>query len=639
MASAADVEAWCEDQPGGNIGLRLPLTAVGVDVDAYKGPAELAAWQNLVARFGPLPDTAPWCSSRDDGISGVRLLAVPDGYEAVTDLGLAGEVIQHFHRYVVAPPSIHPDTGQPYRWVNAPAGQLPDVRKLPPLPAAWLDGLRPANLAPGVQQPHRTGWTDPDIDALIEHGIPADGQKHDDKLRDVVWKLHARGHSRPATYVIWQAIVTRTPLKDPRDPWTAADFERHWNGADRKHGRLAFTPPAAASVQRELEPNGSGQLSRIDELRGALIGSDGLDTLPVPEPVIDGLLYRDSLAWLHGKPGHCKSFVALDWACCIDAGLPWMGLAVTPGRVLYVIAEGTTGLRPRVRAWEDRAGQKTGVIFLPVAVQMLQPADTAAIAALAAELGCVLVVIDTQARVTVGADENSAVDMGRLVVAAEQIRMASGACVQFVHHEARGGDNLRGSTALEGAATTILRVVKDGSRIELTNPKQKDTAEADSMVLWVVPRLQSVVIAGQPEGPTLDLRTESETKILKVLLDSFGTTGASASLLRETCGLPKSTFHWALNRLVKDGLIQNLGTRTRSCYVPAQTRPLTEVQQVQRGPSPTGPMSNATTQGVALDHRTNGTADTSTCSVCGAPVSPLRFAQAGQLCPRCEATP
>jgi len=246
-------------------------------------------------------------------------------------------------------------------------------------------------------------------------------------LRDVVWKLHARGHSKPATYVIWQAIVTRTPLKDPRDPWTDADFERHWNGADRKQGRPAFTPPAAASAQREPGPNGSGQLSRIDELRGALIGSGGLDTLPVPEPVIDGLLYRDSLAWLHGKPGHCKSFVALDWACCIDAGLPWMGLAVTPGPVLYVIAEGTTGLHPRVRAWEHRAGCKTGVIFLPVAVQMLQPADTAAIAALAAELGCVLVVIDTQARVTVGADENSAVDMGRLVVAAEQIRMASGA--------------------------------------------------------------------------------------------------------------------------------------------------------------------------------------------------------------------
>ena len=82
-------------------------------------------------------------------------------------------------------------------------------------------------------------------------------------------------------------------------------------------------------------------------------------------------------------------------------------------------------------------------------------------------------VIDTQARVTVGADENSAVDMGHLVVAADKVRAATGACVLFLHHEARAGENMRGSTALEGAAATLLRVAKDGSRVELTNPKQR----------------------------------------------------------------------------------------------------------------------------------------------------------------------
>ena len=32
-------------------------------------------------------------------------------------------------------------------------------------------------------------------------------------------------------------------------------------------------------------------------------------------------------------------------------------------------------------------------------------------------------------------------------------------------------------------------------------------------------------------------------------------------------------------------------------------------------------------------------ADTRRCGQCGAPVSPLRYAQAGRLCARCEATP
>jgi hypothetical protein len=71
------------------------------------------------------------------------------------------------------------------------------------------------------------------------------------------------------------------------------------------------------------------------------------------------------------------------------------------------------------------------------------PGTPNAIAELAAELQCVLVVLDTQARVTVGADENSAVDMGRLVAAAEKIRVATRACVKFVHHEAAPGQHAR----------------------------------------------------------------------------------------------------------------------------------------------------------------------------------------------------
>src|SRR5260370_41863585 len=128
---------------------------------------------------------------------------------------------------------------------------------------------------------------------------------------------------------------------------------------------------------------------------------------------------------------------------------------------------------------------------------------------------------------------------------------------------------MRGSTALEGAAATILRVVKDGARVELTNPKQKDAAQADPMTLWVVPQLRSVVIVGQPDTPTLEYATASETKVLGTLLESFGSTGASATALRNATGLAESTFHWALNRLVRGGRIGNVRTRTPACYLPA----------------------------------------------------------------------
>jgi AAA domain len=190
-------------------------------------------------------------------------------------------------------------------------------------------------------------------------------------------------------------------------------------------------PPMAPGPAPAEPPDGRDETgltaiaaARLDSLRGALLDSAALDTIGSPRPVIDGMLYRDSLAWLHGKPGTYKSFIALDWAACVDAGLPWQDHETTCGAVLYLIAEGAAGLLKRVRAWEDRAGFTTGVRFLPVVVQLLNPVDLGAFTGLVGELQPVLVIIDTQARVTLGAEENSAMEMGRLVAATEQVRAA-----------------------------------------------------------------------------------------------------------------------------------------------------------------------------------------------------------------------
>jgi 5S rRNA maturation endonuclease (ribonuclease M5) len=317
----------------------------------------------------------------------------------------------------------------------------------------------------------------------------------------------------------------------------------------------------------DTQAPGPGGLSRAGELRGALLDSAALDQLPDPEPLIDGILYRDSLAWLHGKPGHGKSFVALDWAACVSTGLPWQMHGTTQGQVLYVIAEGVSGLRQRVRAWEDHTRAGAGVTFLPVAVQLLNHADVEALITVASDLEPVFIVVDTQARVTVGGDENSAKDMGELVAAADRIRRATRACILLVHHEARNGDNLRGSTALEGAATTLARVAKDGPHITVENTKQKDAPEFDRIRLWLTPRLESAVLSShEPVGLTGEY-TDSEQKIIDTLRDSFGTTGAPGGKLSDVVAVPKSSYYRALNRLVSTGAIANIGTRKRPHYL------------------------------------------------------------------------
>lgn len=149
--SYADVYAWTEGTEGaGNIALRMPHHVVGLDVDAYDNKTGGQTLANLEAKYGPLPAT--WRStSRDDGVSGIRLYRVPEHLAWPGELPGGGiEIIQHRHRYTVAWPSVHP-TGKTYRWIdpngNDTLGVVPPIDDLPDLPDAWVAGITGGRLA------------------------------------------------------------------------------------------------------------------------------------------------------------------------------------------------------------------------------------------------------------------------------------------------------------------------------------------------------------------------------------------------------------------------------------------------------------------------------------------------------------
>lgn len=76
--SGADVHAWTEQHPDGNIGIRLPVDVFGIDVDHYDNKPGGLTLHQLEQKYGPLPAT--WrTTSRDDGFSGIRLYTVPPG--------------------------------------------------------------------------------------------------------------------------------------------------------------------------------------------------------------------------------------------------------------------------------------------------------------------------------------------------------------------------------------------------------------------------------------------------------------------------------------------------------------------------------------------------------------------------------
>ena len=92
--------------------------------------------------------------------------------------------------------------------------------------------------------------------------------------------------------------------------------------------------------------------------------------------------------------------------------------------------------------------------WLPEAVNLYSPQWASALAEVVAERCPSLVVIDTFARSIVGADENSAKDVGQVVAHLDMIRCAASSCVLVVHHA--GKDKTAGSAWLDGAARSAL---------------------------------------------------------------------------------------------------------------------------------------------------------------------------------------
>ncbi|MEV7976236.1 AAA family ATPase [Streptomyces sp. NPDC086519] len=226
---------------------------------------------------------------------------------------------------------------------------------------------------------------------------------------------------------------------------------------------------------------------RVDQLEAELLDAAALDSIEPLEPVIADVLYRDTLARVYGASGTFKSFMTLDFAGCVGTGMAWHGQAVTQGPVIYLVAEGIRGIRKRVRAWEQHHGRKmTGVYFLPRPVQAMD-LEWLVLIELCKRRKPALVVIDTQARVTVGIEENSNTEMGRVVDRMEQLRAASEACVLLVHHTGHDGDRGRGATAVKGALQTELGVERKGTTlldttITLKTGKQKDDEELGDVV-------------------------------------------------------------------------------------------------------------------------------------------------------------
>jgi hypothetical protein len=139
------IKVWWDRWPQAMIGAPVPESLLVVDFDPWNNPDCVVELENLV---GFLPPTLTAWSGRRDGGRHLYYLR-PAG--TFTSTRLPHGIDLKVNGYCIVPPSIHPVTGQPYRWEERDPVPLPPrlrelIRPLPPKP-------QPVTLSPKTGRP------------------------------------------------------------------------------------------------------------------------------------------------------------------------------------------------------------------------------------------------------------------------------------------------------------------------------------------------------------------------------------------------------------------------------------------------------------------------------------------------------
>ena len=441
-ATRADLER--QHIPGANIGIRLgepSKTPAGylhlIDLDIRKPEAEADAWA-AVRRLVPTLDQLPMVISG----SGTgrhfyfwsetplrsEKLAKGEGWEV--ELFGTG-------KQAVLPPSIHPDTGKPYRWERPIVRELVDLGIGPPI--SIRQDARPA----AEEAEDEWDWAKPDPDwPRIRKAL---GKIKDASDRDTWLKIGfalkdvSSGSEEHAAegFRLWCKWSQRCPEK--------------------------YSEKAQRATWRSFKRSGTGVgAGGVSASRLTFLSPSECEAAPSRGYVIKGLIAPGDVGCIFGAPGAGKSLLSPFLAYAVAQGREAFGQRVRAGGAFYVAAEDPHGMRGRVRALKAAYGDAPG-FQLVEGVSNLHPDAPDLVALIEAVQARTpsIVFIDTLAMAFPGLEENSAESMGNVVAVARKLAEC-GAAVVLVHHDTKAETGTpRGHSILNGALDVALHVKRD----------------------------------------------------------------------------------------------------------------------------------------------------------------------------------
>lgn len=215
-----------------------------------------------------------------------------------------------------------------------------------------------------------------------------------------------------------------------------------------------------------------------------IVFADQLDgDFTPPRELIEGLLTEGGSSLWYGDSNSGKTFSAVSMGCAVSLGALWLGLRTEEGLVIYIAAESPASACIRLQGYQLFHG-----LIVPNFAIVKSPIDLfdgdadsdlliQEIRRIELERGLKvkLIIGDTLARLSAGANENSGQDMGLIVRRIDRIRTETGAHFAMIHHAGKiAANGARGWSGLRAAVDTEVEITDSptGRCLEVT--KQRD---------------------------------------------------------------------------------------------------------------------------------------------------------------------
>ena len=207
------------------------------------------------------------------------------------------------------------------------------------------------------------------------------------------------------------------------------------------------------------------------------------DKFEPPDELVEGVLTAGDGSVLYGDSNSGKTFLMIDLACAVARGVEWMGRKTEPGLVVYLAAESPASVRSRLQAYQRHHGVKVpnfAIVQSPIDL-FDGDSDTDKVIKTVQQIEqqrgqkARLIIGDTLARLSAGANENAGQDMGLVVRRFDRIRTECKAHFTLIHHSGKAAAaGARGWSGIRAAVDTEIEITDSptGRCCEIT--KQRD---------------------------------------------------------------------------------------------------------------------------------------------------------------------